>query len=103
SKLFSIDLVEVGRIVRKVEYADIVNDFIQWEDEQKNNILYSLYGAGLEFSILSVKKDLVNLNAFKNKTLYLDTNVLFRLIGLNGEDLANRTEGFLKRFKKLGM
>lgn len=103
SKLFSIDLVEVVRIVKKPEYADIVNDFIQWEDEYKNQILFSLYGAGLEFSILSVKKNLVNLKAFSNKTLYLDTNVLFRLLGLNGEELSKRTEDFLKKFKQLGM
>lgn len=103
SKLFSIDTKEVARIIRRIEYADIVNDFIQWEDDQKNSILYALYGAGLEFSILSVKKDLVNISAFQNKTLYLDTNVLFRLTGLNGTDLAQRTSDFINRFKKLGM
>jgi len=103
SKLFSIDPVQVVRIIKKPEYADIVNEFIQWEDEYKNQILFSLYGAGLEFSILSVKKNLVNLKAFNNKTLYLDTNVLFRLLGLNGEELSKRTEDFLRKFKQLGM
>lgn len=103
NKLFSIDVKQVARMINKTELAEIVNAFIQWENELKNNILYSLYNAGLEFSILTTKKNLINLETFSNKTLYLDTNVLFRLLGLNGEELSRRTETFFEKFKELGI
>ena len=102
-RLFSIDIKGIAKLVRKIEYTDIVNDFINWDDEAKNNILYSLYGAGLEFSILSMKKNLIDVEALKGKTIYLDTNVVFRILGINGPDLQKRTEDFVSRFSKTGM
>lgn len=102
-RLFSIDMKSIGKLVRRIEYTDIVNDFIKWDDEAKNNILYSLYGAGLEFSILSMKKNLIDVEALKGKTIYLDTNVIFRILGINGSELQKRTEDFVSRFSKAGM
>lgn len=100
SKLFQVEKAILAKKVRKIEFVEIINDFIQWEDEVKNNILYSLYGAGIEFSILSVKKDLISLDTLQNRTIYLDTNIIFRLLGLNGPELKERTEDFLKKFQE---
>jgi hypothetical protein len=103
NKLFLIKSEEISKFVHKVEQVDIINEFIQWDNFNKNTMIYSLYGVGMELSILSMKKDLVNITTLKKKILYLDTNVIFRLLGLNGIELQERTEVFLTKISSVGM
>lgn len=41
----------------------------------------------------------IHLNNLKNKIFYLDTNVIFRALGINDQNRQNRTVTFLKKFK----
>ena len=40
------------------------------------------------------------INNLKNKNLHLDTNILFRTVGLNGEDRQKRTKSFLHNISR---
>lgn len=82
---------------------NIINSFLEWENTSKDEILESIYFSGYEFAILSAKKNLLDAKTFSSKILYLDTNVIFRLLGINGKELQNRAEIYIKRFKEIGM
>lgn len=80
----------------------MINNFLEWDDSGKNAAIYNLASCALEYCMLTNKKDaLVEINNLKNKNLYLDSNILFRAIGVNGEDRRLRTEQFLTRFSKI--
>lgn len=103
NRLFSIQKNEIINYINQKEYAEIINEFINWDNEIKNQILFSIYGAGIEFSILSMKKNLIDIENFKRKIIYLDTNILFRLLGLNGNEFKKRTEDCIKKMFDIGM
>lgn len=80
----------------------IINKFLDWNNQKKNEAIFNLASYALEYCMLTNKKDaLVEMTKLKNKNLYLDSNILFRAIGVNGEDRRLRTEQFLTRFSKI--
>ena len=58
----------------------------------------------MEYAIITNHYDSssVFLNSIKNKEFFLDNNVLYRAIGLNGENRQNRILSFLKKCYKSG-
>ena len=80
----------------------IINKFLDWDDKGKNAAIFNLASFALEYCMLTNKKDaLFEINNLKNKNLYFDSNILFRAIGVNGEDRQLRTEQFLSKFSKV--
>lgn len=81
----------------------IVNDFLNWQDEGKNKAVYDLAGYSLEYCMLTNQKNTsLNVQNLKNKYFYIDTNIIYRAIGLNGESLKVRSDLFLAKFKEVG-
>lgn len=84
------------------EDKDLINSFLNWENVEKNKAIYNLACYALEYCMLTNSKNAAfDLNSLRNKNLYLDTNILFRAIGLNGEDRQKRTLHFLSNFKRV--
>lgn len=80
---------------------DLINGFLDWENEQKNIAIFNLASYALEFCLLTSKKDSnLKLDSLKHKTFYLDTNILYRAIGINGEDRKLRTLSFFRKLKE---
>lgn len=74
----------------------LINGFLNSDNPEKNKAIYNFASSALEFCMITNKKNTtLELNNLKNKNLYLDTNILFRAIGLNGEDRKKRTQLFL--------
>ena len=48
------------------------------------------------------KNTSLNTQNLKNKSFYIDTNILYRAIGLNGDGLKTRAHLFLSKFKEVG-
>lgn len=85
------------------EEKTIVNDFLNWQDEGKNKAVYDLAGYSLEYCIMTNQKNTsLNVQNLKNKSFYIDTNIIYRAIGLNGENLKTRAHLFLSKFKEVG-
>jgi predicted nucleic acid-binding protein len=86
------------------EQIDIINDFLNWDNTDKNKAIFDISSYALEFCLLTNKKGNSNLrlNNLKNKAFYLDTNVIYRAIGINGYDRKKRTSTFLNKFKEAG-
>ncbi|MFW6002750.1 MAG: hypothetical protein ACOCQD_05355 [archaeon] len=96
----AIDKVKSNGLLNDADAKNIINEFISWEDEKKNKLLYSFYNIGLHFAILSSKKDLVSKNIFDKTVLYLDTNILFRVLGFNGDELKKQNIEILQKMKR---
>jgi hypothetical protein len=65
---------------------------------EKNKLLFKLVSFCIEYSLVANNSsDEVFLNALRNKHFYLDNNVIYRAIGINGDLRKKRTENFLQK------
>ena len=68
------------------EEAEVINGFLDWDNDDKNREIFNLVSYALEFCMLTNKKDAsFQIDSLKNKTFYLDTNIIYWAIGINGE------------------
>ena len=83
------------------EDRKVINDFIEWDDEQKNELLYEIISFAVDYCCLTVKKDKTNFSTLlQGKTFYLDTNILFRMLGLNNEQRKEAILQFINKCKE---
>ena len=83
----------------------LVHDFISWDDAEKNAVLTNLVFCCLEYCLL-VNGDGVNplvKNVIRKRTIYLDTNIIFRALGINGPFREKVMLAFLKKCKQAGL
>ncbi len=66
---------------------DNFNAFIDWDNKLKNKAIYALFSKSIEFAILTSNRGISSISnkIFVNKTYYLDTNVVIRALGVDGE------------------
>ena len=85
----------------KEEDIEVINGFLDWKNDEKNVAIFNLASYALEFCLLTSKKgSSLKLESLKHKTFYLDTNILYRAIGINGEDRKLRSLSFLRKLKE---
>lgn len=78
---------------------EIINRFLNWDNKEKNRAIYNLASYALEYCMLTNDKNTtLDIQNLRNKALYLDTNSLFRAIGINGDVRKQRTLRFLSKF-----
>lgn len=80
----------------------LVHDFLTWDNVAKNAALGNLVYCCLEYCLL-INGDSPNnlLKGFiRHREIYLDTNVLFRALGINGVSRQNVVEAFLRKCKQ---
>lgn len=83
------------------EERELINGFLKWDNVEKNKSIFDISSFAIEYCLISNhSKQGLGINNLKNKTFYLDTNVLFRALGINGEDRKKRSMTFLKRFQE---
>ena len=93
----SVDLRELNDWERT-----IVHDFVEWDDPEKNNALANLVFCCLEYCLL-INGDKVNplvKSAIRKRNVYLDTNIIFRALGINGPHRQKVTLSFLKKCRQ---
>ena len=86
------------------EEKKLVNDFIEWSNRNKNIALFELIGFALDYAILSQDPKAISgiANTIAAKSIYIDTNIIFRAIGLNGESRRKRALELLKKCTSIG-
>lgn len=85
----------------KDEDVEVINGFLDWENPEKNRAIFNLASYALEFCLLTSKKDSsLKLDSLSHKVFYLDTNILYRAIGINGEDRKLRSLSFLRKLRE---
>lgn len=87
------------------EEIDTFNSFLSDSDDAKNKAIYNVFSRAVEFAILTTGKGIkeIKFDLFKNKTFILDTNILFRLLGVGGDERLESTLNLLKKCQSLGM
>jgi len=94
-------LINVDSHSYSLEEREFINGFLKWEFEGKNKAIFDIASFAIEYCLISNdSKQNIEINNLKNKVFYLDTNVIFRALGINGEDRKNRTNTSLKRFQE---
>lgn len=80
------------------EESDIINGFLDWDVEEKNIAIFNVSSYAIEYCMITNKKDSgISLANLRKKKFYLDTNIIYRAIGINGEDRKKRTHQFLNK------
>lgn len=77
---------------------EIINGFLNWDNDEKNVAIFNLASYGLEYCLLTSKKGThLKLDKLNKKVFYLDTNILYRALGINGVERKQRTHSFLRK------
>jgi hypothetical protein len=94
------DLINVESHTYTAIEREIINEFLGWDNNDKNKAIFDIASYALEYCMISNNSGAthIHLNNLKNKIFYLDTNVIFRALGINGLNRQNRTNTFLRKF-----
>lgn len=84
---------------------DLFNDFLEYDEPAKNRCLYNQFAKALEFAILTSGKGITQFseNIYKDKCYLLDTNIIFRLIGVGGDERQRTILQLIKDCQKQGI
>ena len=83
--------------------GEMINSFITWKDEIKDREIYKLVSFSIEYALVTNNSDgRVYTEALKTKIFYLDSNILYRAIGTDGEYRKQRVLYFLDKCKMNG-
>lgn len=104
--LFGKEL-DISHIVENLNFSEIerkiINGFLDYENDEKDKAIFDIGSLAIEYVTLNGHVDLQSqINNITSKTLYLDTNILFRLLGINGERRRVTTYAFLKKCSESG-
>lgn len=82
----------------------IINSFLEYDDPYKNRIIFDIATLAFEYctAIGAVDENLIKDIEYLNKKFFLDTNILYRILGINGIDRMNKTRTFIKKCKESG-
>lgn len=98
-----IDSIEIKNNSYTDKEKEIINNFLTWPDDGKDKAIYDLAGYSLEYCMMTNQKNTsLNVQNLKGKSFYIDTNVIYRALGLNSDNLKTRTHLFLSKFKEVG-
>lgn len=82
----------------------LINKFISWEDNEKNKYIYELISCCFDYCSLTMGDNRGSLKQmFTNKRFFLDTNILFRMMGLNDKNRKYVIESFIKKCKEMNI
>jgi len=96
------DVINLGSANYTEIEKEIINNFLLWDNSDKNKTIFDIASYALEYCMLTNNKSAssIQLENLKNKTFYLDTNIIYRVLGINGKDRKNRSTTFLKKFSE---
>lgn len=99
----SIDFGEV-EFKPSDDEIDIINKFILWDNTEKNKLFYSIVSSCYEYCLITSKTNVSFSNSiFKDKVFFLDTNIIFRMAGINNDERKFVIGSFVKKCKEVGI
>lgn len=85
------------------EDINVLNKLILWDNEDKNRLFFQLISFSIEYALVSNNAEKnIFYESLHNKDFYLDSNIIFRAIGINGDFRKQRTRYFLKKCLESG-
>ena len=74
----------------------IVNDFLTWNNVDKNECIYRLIAKAYDYCMINSKCQSQEM-VFSNIHFYLDTNIIFRLMGINGIERESSVRSLIEK------
>lgn len=97
-------LSAMNELIVSNELVVQINEFISWDNDGKNKLLYNIISSSYEYCMLTTKKDtLLSSKIFRGKHFFLDANIIFRMTGINKDERKFVTESFVKKCNDLGI
>lgn len=98
------ELINVESNAYTANEREIINEFLIWENNDKNKAIFDIASYALEYCMISNNGNgtHIQLSNLRNKVFYLDTNVIYRALGINGENRQKRTNTFLHKVLETG-
>ena len=82
----------------------LVNDFIAWNYKPKNELFYKIINASYYYCMLTTKQDkMLSRKIFQGKRFFLDSNIIFRMSGINKEERKYTADVFIKKCSDVGI
>lgn len=79
---------------------EIIKLFLNWSNNNKDALVYDIVKSAYDYCILTSKIN-ADESIFSYKKIFLDTNVIFSYVGINGDDRQYSTKLFFKKAKEL--
>ena len=82
----------------------ILNSFIYWENNEKDKFVYKMVSCCFDYCTMTAKKDeAIYETVFQNKFFVLDTNIIFRAMGINQDNRKTVINAFINKCKEVGI
>lgn len=89
---------------RNYDEIKLINDFLSWDNDDKNKFVYNVVSFGYVYCTLTVKKNnLLSNRLFRGKKFILDSNIIFRLAGINNDSRKRTIKSFVQKCKEVGV
>ena len=93
--------IETNNLNESSYNIELINNFLEYKSTQKNKIIFDIMSLSLEYCLLTNKKNNWGLSQLKNKVFYIDSNVIYRALGLNGENRQITTVRFMEKCRSI--
>ncbi len=104
SSLLKGSIQDTTKHVHSEAEYEIINNFIKWNDSDKNELVYNIISASYEYCMLTTKKTaFLAKEVFSGKRFVLDANIIFRMAGFNTDERKLSVKSFVNKCKELGI
>jgi len=81
---------------------EIINQFINWEDSEKDKCVYEMVSCCFDYCMLTARKGADDFHGvFNGKQFLLDSNIIFRAIGINQDNRKRVIDSFLNKCREV--
>lgn len=84
------------------EEKALINDFLLWDNVEKNKCVFRLIAKAYDYCMINSKCQSQAID-FSKICFYLDSNVIFRLMGINGSEREFSIKSLIDKCKALGV
>jgi hypothetical protein len=82
----------------------LINAFIAWNNSEKNKFFYSIVSCSYEYCLITARKEpAISRGVFRGKRFYLDTNIIFRMAGVNKDERSFVIKTFVEKCNEVGI
>lgn len=85
------------------EEIEIINEFLNYDNPDKDKAIFDIVSLSLEYCILTGNGKQIYQQELRNKVFYLDSNIIYRAIGINGDERKKLTLKFIEKCKQINI
>ncbi len=81
-----------------------INDFLAWDNEGKDELFYNIVASCYEYCLITANKNpSISKSIFRGKKFFLDTNIIFRMAGINKDERQMVIKTFVDKCNEVGI